>query len=255
MTRAPMGSKLLQNTQARNTIEKLVRSDAISGDKAETWLQRLKDEDLVKATMRSAEDGDADASYLLWQWHTHGLHGLDKDDSAAFRWVKKGADMRDPTCMYQAGRQLMCGIGTEKQVVRGTAMLVEVAMQGSRKAAAFLGDCYSARDSGFPRCKEEANVWYKRALTGTIHDIDLFKEAVISITTPGNDAEQSAALSRLAHLIDVATEDEAFRLSSCVRNHSGAEEALVQLMLSPNTKFRQIDYALRILGHPIPDVE
>ena len=193
--------------------------------------------------MRKAEDGDADASYLLSHWYTNGRHGLDKDDSAAFRWVKKGADMRDPRCLHQAGLHLLGGLGTAKQVVRGTAMLVEVAMQGSRKAAAILGDCYSAGRLGFPRCQEEANVWYKRALTGTIHDIEPDKEAVISLTTPGYEAEQSAALSRLANLVDMATDDEAVRVCECIRDHCGALATLVSVLERPISESRGIDDA------------
>ena len=51
MTNLPMGPRLSSSTQARNTIEKLVRSGMIDGDKAERWLERRSEEELVNKTL------------------------------------------------------------------------------------------------------------------------------------------------------------------------------------------------------------
>lgn len=50
MTNLPMGDRLLSSAQARNTIEKLVRSGAITGERAAKWVERLQDEDFVNET-------------------------------------------------------------------------------------------------------------------------------------------------------------------------------------------------------------
>jgi len=69
MTNEPMGQRLLPATQTRNTVEKLVRSGAVCGDKAERWLERLRDEEEVKATRAKAEGGDMVAMATLAKWH------------------------------------------------------------------------------------------------------------------------------------------------------------------------------------------
>lgn len=189
ITNLPMGSCLFPNTQARNTIEKLCRSGAI-GDKAERWLLRLSDEELVKATVQEAEGGDVSAMCSLCLWHHKGTHGLSVDAEAAFRWAKKGADLRDVACMSFAGSQMLGGYGCKEQVGRGIAMLVEAAMGGSRCAAFFLGDVYydgDHEDFGFPKCKEEAKVWYSRVAGSSIHDLD--QELVIEAAMRADESD------------------------------------------------------------------
>ena len=171
ITNLSMGRKLLPSTQARNTIEKLVRSGAIGGDKAEHWLQRLSDEELVKTTVQKAEGGDVVAMYTLNVWHTFGKHGLREDIEAAFRWTMKGAELRDVRCMQTAGWKMLIGSGTDKQPMRGGAFLVEAALGGSRSAAAFLGDYYYVGIYGYPKSKKEAKVWYSRVASGTVDHV------------------------------------------------------------------------------------
>ena len=76
MTNEPMGPKLLPSAQARSTIEKLVRTGAITGDKAELWRQRIEDEEKVRKMRARAEGGDAVAMFQLGNWHRIGQHGL-----------------------------------------------------------------------------------------------------------------------------------------------------------------------------------
>ena len=59
VTNEPMGPTLTRCVQARNTIEKLVRSGVISGDKADAWQKQLAVGVEVKATQAKAEAGDA----------------------------------------------------------------------------------------------------------------------------------------------------------------------------------------------------
>ena len=48
LTNEEMGTKLLPAHQVKNMIEKLVRSGAISGDKAEGWQKRVKEQDELR---------------------------------------------------------------------------------------------------------------------------------------------------------------------------------------------------------------
>ena len=59
VTNEPMGTKLLPAVQVRSVIRNLVRSGAISGDKADQWQQRIAQEDKFAETKKAAEGGDA----------------------------------------------------------------------------------------------------------------------------------------------------------------------------------------------------
>ena len=186
ITNLAMGSRLFPSTQARNTIEKLVRSGAIGGDKAERWLERLSDEELIKKTVQKAEGGNVFAMHNLSLWHLTGKHGLrhggpplPSDMVASFRWAKKGADLLDPACMAQAGTYIMLGLGTEEQVADGAATLVEAAMCGSRYAANNIGTFYEKGLAGFPKCAKKAKLWYGRVANCTVDDLgeDMVNEA------------------------------------------------------------------------------
>ena len=54
VTNLPMGKKLLPAVQVKSVIEKLVRSGAITGDKAERWQERLDMEERLKDLKRKA---------------------------------------------------------------------------------------------------------------------------------------------------------------------------------------------------------
>jgi TPR repeat protein len=91
----------MASKQARNTIEQLVRSGAITGDKAERWLARLSEETMVKETVQRAEGGDIEAMRQLGAWNSLGAHGLAKDHAAAHRWDTKAADLDEPRALWR----------------------------------------------------------------------------------------------------------------------------------------------------------
>ena len=83
-----MGKNLLPATQARNTIEALVKSGAIDGEVATAWKRKLADETKVKETRAKAEDGNGDAMYCLGTWYGHGTNCLAVDKGASSRVVR-----------------------------------------------------------------------------------------------------------------------------------------------------------------------
>ena len=72
-TGAPMGTALLPATQVRNTIERLVQSGLIEGDKAESWTKKIQAEEKIKELRAKgkkdakayAADGGVDVKGLL----------------------------------------------------------------------------------------------------------------------------------------------------------------------------------------------
>ena len=58
LTNEPMGGRLMKSVQVRNQIEKLVRTGALTGDKAERWAERLAEEEKVNLIRHKAEDGN-----------------------------------------------------------------------------------------------------------------------------------------------------------------------------------------------------
>jgi hypothetical protein len=171
VTNTPMGPRLMPSTQARNTIEKLVRSGAIGGDKAERWLVRLSDEELVNARKQEAEGGCVSSMKLLALWYSSGQHGLTEDLETSFRWAKKGADLKDPPLMALAAFKFLRGRGTAQSVPHGVALMTTAAMKGSKRAASDLGDYYWDGRHGFPQDKAEARHWYAMVATNAKDDV------------------------------------------------------------------------------------
>ena len=168
----PMSSALITNPQARSTIEQLVRTGVLGGDKAERWLARLKDEDKLKAMRARAEGGDAAAMWELGCSHMNGLRGLEQDWPAAYGWYRRGADLGDASCLWKAGECLATGLGVEKNVTWGMVLVARGAERGSAGAASTLGDCFDRGMRGLPKDVVQAKAWYKTVASSTVRDLD-----------------------------------------------------------------------------------
>lgn len=167
MTNLPMGHKLLPNKQARNAIEKLVRSGAISAEKAQLWQKRLKDEERVKEKRAKAESGDIHAISELARWYSEGSHGLAKDDAAYFHWFDVGAQADSLYCLRKKANHLINGIGVQKQQAQGLGLFFQAAGSGSQIAAFHLGEWYDAGKNGLPKSRKEAKYWYRKVATAS----------------------------------------------------------------------------------------
>ena len=171
MTNLPMGPRLLALPQARSTIEKLVRSGAIAGDKAEQWLERLSEEEEVKEEVQKAEGGDVEAMCNLGVWYEQGDKGLATDVDASTRWYKKGADLDDPSCMAFYAAACLDGVGTAKDVMYGVMLTVQAAEKGSKCAASAVGDWFWTGEHRFKRDVERAKRWYRKVATNSVADL------------------------------------------------------------------------------------
>ena len=112
----PMGPRLFPAKQVRNVIERMVRTGAISGPKAEAWSKKLVEEEEVKAVRTAAEGGDAGAMRDLGRWYFLGDHGLAKDYKQAVSWFQRGDDLGHVTCTAGLGSCYSTGRGVEKNV-------------------------------------------------------------------------------------------------------------------------------------------
>ena len=168
MTNEPMGPRLLPNAQARSTMEKLVRTGAITGDKAELWRKRIKDEEKVLKTRAAAEGGDAEAMHKMGSYHHHGIHGVAKDAAEAYKWYKRGADAHEPKGMDCAAFCLLYGYGVEENTVHAMILLTRAAACGADSAAYLLGCCYYDGHNGVPQDSTQALYWYEKVACAAI---------------------------------------------------------------------------------------
>ena len=114
---------LLPNHQVRNMIEKLVRSGAISGDKAEGWQKRVKEQDELRELQQDAEvEMPVLVCRAVGMSYIHGSHGLPVDLDAGFKWSLRGAEEEacDAMCRYQTALCYSFGMGVEKNTSLAT---------------------------------------------------------------------------------------------------------------------------------------
>ena len=167
MTNEAMGPRLLPSAQARSTIETLVRTGAISGDKAELWRSRIEEEEEVKKLRERAEGGDTGAMHRLGVYYAQGRKGLAEDLATGFKWYKRAADANDPCGMAAAGLCLVGGAGVQQNERLGMLFLSRAAEMGSDLAAYYLGAWYDEGAEGLPQDKAQAAYWYERVASAT----------------------------------------------------------------------------------------
>lgn len=174
VTNLPMGKRLLPAVQVKSAIEKLVRSGAIAGDKAERWQERLDMEDRVKELKRKAEAGDLPAMNTLGLAYVNG-NGVPRDDVKAMEWYERAAQGGSVRGLTNLANSL-CDEGFAMRL----AYLTEAATRGDAWACVQLGEYYAKGMNGSPEDKVLAKRWYTKAL---------------SCTTPAPDEDDRKAAS------------------------------------------------------------
>ena len=168
ITGLPMGTRLMPATQARNTIEQLVQSGAIEGEKAASWKKKLNGEKKLKQLRERAEAGDADAMYNMGNAYTCNVakYGLTRDSRQACAWFERGARLQHPKCMATYGGFLLKGCGGEKLPALGLVFLGQAASLGSDVAAFFIGRAFIEGRDGLPKDIEMGKHWLRKASDG-----------------------------------------------------------------------------------------
>lgn len=139
VTNENMGNKLFPALQVKNTIEKLVRSGAITGDKAESWQEKIKQQDELQALRNAAENGDAKALRKLMLTFAEGRLGVTIDYAQAAVWAQRGAEVGNTMCMRWLAFFLMKGKGVAKNVCAAVYWATAGAEAGDRDCCEWLG--------------------------------------------------------------------------------------------------------------------
>ena len=180
LTGLPMGTRLMPATQARNTIEQLVQSGAIEGEKAASWKKKLEGEKKLKQLREKAEAGDAKAMFSMYCAYTHDVakYGLTRDSRQARAWLERGARLQHPKCMAYYGYYLLNGKGGEKLPALGLVFLGQAASLGSDLAALLLGRAFIEGSDGLPKDIEMGKHWLRKASDGQATVKHLKPEAI-----------------------------------------------------------------------------
>ena len=103
-----MGINLIRSPQVRNTLERLVTSGAIKGDKVTAWKKKLEDEKKLKE-LRAKAEHDPGAMNELGRSHCNGWLGLPKSREQARACYERGAALHHVKCMAHYGDYLTKG--------------------------------------------------------------------------------------------------------------------------------------------------
>ena len=144
MTNQPMSNQLLPATHVRNSLELMVKSGALTGEKVDAWKKKLEEEETIAKLLEKAQAGDVIAMSRL------GLTYEEQDKfTDALAWYRRGADAGSMACLSQVGRFHVFGHGmNEPQPGAGLIMITEAAVNDNQHACWLLGEYFR---KGFPR--------------------------------------------------------------------------------------------------------
>ena len=162
LTNKPMGTKLLPAHQVKSMIETMVKSGAISGDKADSWRKRLEGEKTAAALKAKAEAGDAEAMIHVAKNCNKGTNGFRKDPAQAFHWAERAAQAGHFLALHALGLCYQHGIGIAKDLLLGLALLTEAATLGRSSSCFQLGYAYAHGKHGASMSAAHARRWYER---------------------------------------------------------------------------------------------
>ena len=135
MTNQPMGSTLLPAPHVRNSLELMVKSGALTGDKVDAWKSKLQEEETIAKLLEKAQAGDTDA-----MTHLGFEYELQTKYTDAFAWYQRAAAAGNIHALGLVGRFKIRGVGTsEKEPALGLMMMTEAASNGSMFACLKLG--------------------------------------------------------------------------------------------------------------------
>mmetsp|Transcript_127380 Transcript_127380/g.271569 ORF Transcript_127380/g.271569 Transcript_127380/m.271569 type:complete len:259 (-) Transcript_127380:97-873(-) len=152
VTHENMGHRLTPAVQVRNMIEHMVRSGAVSGDKAGDWTKRIKDIDKVKELRLEAEQGNVNAMQQLGLAYCHGQMGIIKDRAQALQFFRQAADKGDVISMSMMG-----DLSTHAAVK--VHWYTRAAEGGEQRACFLLGRAFMREEIGLPKDPHLARIW------------------------------------------------------------------------------------------------
>jgi hypothetical protein len=119
--------------------------------------QKTLTADDLKALQQKAEQGDAEAQFMLGIAYIGGL-GVPQDSAQAFQWIRKAALQGNASGQSGLGAMYEGGNGVTQDYAQAAAWYRKAAEQGAATAQALLGKLY--RDGkGIPQDSIEALKW------------------------------------------------------------------------------------------------
>ena len=155
-TGAAMGTKLITSPQVRNTLEHLVGSGAIDGDRAMAWKAKLADERKLQELRAAADVGDADAMYKLGRVFGEGKYGLARNFKQARGWFGSAAELDHVRGMACFGEYLLKGLGGASVPALGLVYSARAAEAGSELADFQLAKAFMKGEWGLPKSSAQA---------------------------------------------------------------------------------------------------
>ena len=110
---------------------------------------------------QTAEQGDAEAQFLLGLAHTGG-EGVPEDDAEAVRWFLMAAEQGHAGAQYRLGLAYGTGEGVTQDLAEALHWWLQAAEQGHAGAQFLLGSAYDTGE-GVPEDDAEAVRWYRMA--------------------------------------------------------------------------------------------
>ena len=161
-TNEPMGPALLPAPQVKAMIRGMVKSGALTGDKAEAWEAKLQEEEMVRRWREAAEGGDGWAMYNMGIIYLHGMLGVRKDLAEGFRWCQRSADAGCEDGVALLGNCYMYGHGVGKNTSLGLTYVTEGAKGGSQYGCYWLGWYLAKGVNGLPKDDKQATKWFRK---------------------------------------------------------------------------------------------
>lgn len=159
VTNSIIRKRVFPAIQFRNLIRNLAVKGHLTGNIAEQWKQRFKEEEEVESFQRRARAGELTAMLWLAKAFSLGVKGLQKDVKLAFHWSKLASNKGDATAMSHIGHMLINGCGTQKNVSLGLLYMTRAAELGSEYACYQLGIAFKEGIWGLG-CDEELAYMY-----------------------------------------------------------------------------------------------
>mmetsp|Transcript_21941 Transcript_21941/g.37471 ORF Transcript_21941/g.37471 Transcript_21941/m.37471 type:complete len:293 (+) Transcript_21941:24-902(+) len=139
ITNLPMSPTLLPALHVRNSLELMVKSGAITGDKVDAWRKKIENENYAEEVRASAVAGDPVAACKLGRLLLLGRDGLKRNSIEAFAWFQKSAEGGCAGGLCQVGISYLRGTGVVQNVHVGLVTITEAALMGDEVAAWSLG--------------------------------------------------------------------------------------------------------------------
>lgn len=161
-TNQPMGVRLTPAVGVRNTIEKMVRSGALTGDKASAWLEKIETQEELVELQRKVEAGNVKAMLTLGDLYEFGMCGLEKNEQKALGLFQRAADAGSVAGLHALGNCYVYGWGVEPNETLGVHLVTKAAFKGFEESCYDLGSWFAEGSNGIPEDAKQAVEWYKK---------------------------------------------------------------------------------------------